>query len=255
MTALDAVRTVDHHDSAERDAWTCAFDPAEPGAWGMHRHDQHQLVWTAVGSARAEAGGRSWVLPPSRALFVPGGTPHDVALRPPAALHCLYVWPRACGLPWTRPTVLAVSGLLRELLLSLGQGGGEGPVGGPTLALVLHEVAGAVVADDGLVLPADARAAAVAARLLADPGDDTPLADWAARLRVGESTLRRAFVTGTGLTFTEWRSCARLQTALPLLERGLPVAAVAGRVGYGSVHGFGTAFRRRYGTSPGAWRT
>ena len=109
MTALDDVVTDDHPGSAERDAWTCAFDPEEGGAWGLHRHDQHQLVWTAAGSARAVAGGRSWVLPPSRALFVPGGVPHDVVLRPPAALHCLYVWPHACPLPWTRPTVVAVS--------------------------------------------------------------------------------------------------------------------------------------------------
>ncbi|WP_225233828.1 AraC family transcriptional regulator [Klenkia terrae] len=255
MTALDDVVTDDHPGSAERDAWTCAFDTEEGGAWGLHRHDQHQLVWTAAGSARAVAGGRSWVLPPSRALFVPGGVPHDVVLRPPAALHCLYVWPHACPLPWTRPTVVAVSGLLRELLLALGQTGGEGPVAAPTLALVLHEVAGAAVADDGVVLPEDPRAAAVATRLLADPADDTPLADWAARLRAGESTLRRAFVTGTGLTWTEWRSRARLQAALALLERGLPVTSVAARVGYASVHGFGTAFRRRYGTSPGAWRS
>lgn len=253
MTVTD-VRYVDHEGSAVREAWTCAFAPDEPGGWGEHRHAQHQVVWTAAGSALVLAGGTSWVLPPSRAVFVPGGVPHDVVLRPPAALHCLYVWPDACPLPWTRPTVVEVSPLLRELLLAHGETGGDGPVGAPTLALVLHELGRGAVADDGLALPADDRAAVVAARLLDVPDDETPLVDWAARLRIGESTLRRAFVVGTGVTFTEWRSRVRLQAALPLLERGLPVAAVAARVGYGSVNGFGTAFRRRYGRSPGAWR-
>ncbi|SCX58234.1 AraC-type DNA-binding protein [Klenkia marina] len=251
---MTVVPSIDHDGSALRDAWTCAFDAEEPGGWGQHRHDQHQLVWTASGSALVLAGERSWVLPPSRALFVPGGVPHDVVLRRPAALHCLYVWPRACPLPWTAPTVVAVSALLRELLRSLGGAGGDGPVAAEALALVLHELGGAATADDGLPWPVDGRARAVASRLLAAPADPTPLADWAAALRVGESTLRRAFVEGTGLTFTEWRSRARLQAALPLLDAGLPVAAAAARVGYGSVNGFGAAFRRRYGTSPGARR-
>ena len=251
---MTAVPMIDHDGSAVRDAWTCAFDADEPGGWGEHRHDQHQVVWTAAGSALVVAGGRSWVLPPSRALFVPGGVPHDVVLRRPAALHCLYVWPRACSLSWTAPTVVVVSALLRELLRSLGCTGGDGPVAAETLALVLHEMAGAATTDDGLALPTDPRALAVATRLLDAPADATPLAGWAARLRLGESTLRRAFVEGTGVTFTEWRSRARLQAALPLLDAGLPVAAAAARVGYASVNGFGAAFRRRYGTSPGARR-
>ncbi|WP_181428899.1 AraC family ligand binding domain-containing protein [Modestobacter versicolor] len=111
MTLLDAGRQVplvDHAGSAEHEAWTCTFGPDEPGGWGAHVHEQHQLVWTAAGSARVTAGRRSWVLPASRALFVPGGVPHDVVLRVPAALHCLYVWPAACPLGWTEPALVTV---------------------------------------------------------------------------------------------------------------------------------------------------
>jgi AraC-like DNA-binding protein len=194
------------------------------------------------------------VLPPSRALFVPGGVPHDVVLRVPAALHCLYVRPAACPLDWTVPTVVVVGPLLHELLRSLGGAGGTGPVAAHARAVVFHELAAARTADDGLPLPTDHRAAQVAAHLLETPADGTALAGWAQRLRVGESTLRRAFVTGTGLSFTEWRCRVRLQAALPLLDRGMPVAAVARQVGYRSVNGFTSAFRRLHGSTPGSVR-
>ncbi|MGY1744567.1 helix-turn-helix domain-containing protein [Blastococcus sp. SYSU D00695] len=255
MTAtVEAVPRDVHPGVEELRAWTCRFPPGERGGWGLHDHGEHQLVWTAIGAARAVAAGRSWVLPPSRALFVPGGTPHDVVLTPPGALHCLYVRPAAWPGAWHRPTELAVSPLLRELLVFLAAADGVQPLAEEALALVRHELAVAVVPDGGLAVPADPRAATVASRLLADPADDTPLAAWAARLRVGESTLRRSFVADTGMPFSEWRARVRVRAALPLLDRGVPVATVAARVGYGSVNGFVAAFRRRYGTSPGAWR-
>jgi AraC-like DNA-binding protein len=245
----------DVHDGVEGlTAWTCRFPEDEPGGWGLHDHAEHQLVWTAAGAARVVTPGRSWLLPPSRALFLPGGTAHDVTLVAPAALHCLYVRAAAWPAAWREPVQLAVSPLLRELLVFLAAGEGVQPLAGEALALVRHELGAAVVAEDGLPVPTDPRAATVAARLLTDPADDTPLRTWAVRLRVGESTLRRSFVTETGLPFSEWRSRARVGAALPLLERGVPVSGVARRVGYCSVNGFVVAFRRRYGVSPGAWR-
>lgn len=75
------------------DMWICRFDRAERGGWGLHHHDEHQVVRVGDGLTTATAGGRTWVLPPTRALFVPAGTPHDTVNRPPSALHCLYVRP------------------------------------------------------------------------------------------------------------------------------------------------------------------
>ncbi|WP_051684315.1 helix-turn-helix transcriptional regulator [Blastococcus sp. URHD0036] len=256
MTATVAAVPRDVHPGVDGlPAWTCRFPAEEPGGWGLHDHAEHQLVWTATGAARVLTGRQSWLLPPSRALLVPGGTAHDVVLVLPAALHCLYVRPAAWPDAAPVPVQVAVSPLLRELLVFLAAAEGVQPLAGEALALVRHELDGAAVPDDGLAVPADPRARAVAARLLADPADGTPLRSWARRLRVGESTLRRSFVDETGLPFTEWRSRARVRAALPLLERGVPVAAVARRVGYSSATGFAAAFRRRYGMPPGAWRS
>ena len=69
------------------------------------------------------------------------------------------------------------------------------------------------------------------------------------------STLRRAFVTETGLTFSEWRTRARLDAALPLLAARVSVGQVACQVGYASRSGFVDAFRRQFGHPPATYRS
>jgi AraC-like DNA-binding protein len=237
-----------HEGDDARDMWTCRFPPGEPGGWGPHRHHQHQIAWVSEGVTTAVVEGRSWVLPPTRALFIPAHAVHDTLNRTPAVLHCLYVWPRACPLDWTAPTVIAVGPLLRELMLALA---------GPELRdvedsarRVFFGLVGAVP-DPGVAvpLPGHPRARAVAEGIVARPADPRGLDELAAAAGTSVSTLRRAFA-GTGMTFTDWRTQVRLRAALPMLADGLPVARVAHRVGYTSLNGFVDAFRRHFGHTP-----
>lgn len=101
-------------------------------------------------------------------------------------------------------------------------------------------------------LPGDPRAGAVAAHLLVAPTDPRALAEWAMQLNTSVSTSRRAFLAETGMTFTDWRTQARLRAALPLLADGLPIDAVGRRAGFMSRAGFVDAFRRHFGHSPAA---
>lgn len=245
--------TLSTHDGEdELDMWICRFAPDEPGGWGVHHHRQHEIVWVSEGMTTAFVGDRSWALPPVRALFIPAGIPHDVVNRPPSVLHCLYVWPWACPLDWTVPTVVAVSPLLRELTLTLT---------GPGLHMAIEEPARTLffalverITDPGVAvpLPAGPCAGTVAAQLARTPADPRSLEEWAPLLGTSVSTLRRAFLAGTGMTFTAWRIQVRLRAALPLLADGIPVASVARRVGYTSLNGFVDAFRRHFGHTPAA---
>jgi len=248
--AVQAAPYEGHEGDDVLDMWICRFGPSEPGGWGLHRHHQHQIAWVSEGLTTAVVEGRSWVLPPTRALFIPAHAVHDTTNRPPAALHCLYVWPRACPLDWTEPTVIGVGPLLRELLLALS---------GPALRAVeesartlLFGLVGAV-SDPGVEvsMPVDRRARVVAETLTGSPADPRLLEDWACELGTSVSTLRRAFAD-TGMTFTDWRTQVRLRAALPLLADGVPVAGVARRVGYTSLNGFVDAFRRHFGHTPAA---
>ncbi|WP_330229646.1 helix-turn-helix transcriptional regulator [Nocardia sp. NBC_00508] len=101
--------------------------------------------------------------------------------------------------------------------------------------------------------PGDPRARQVADALAADPADPRTLAEFAAAVAVSPRTLARLFVSETGLGFGQWRTQIRLAASLPLLAAGLPVARIAGRVGYATPSAYVAAFRRVVGVSPGRY--
>jgi AraC-like DNA-binding protein len=60
----------------------------------------------------------------------------------------------------------------------------------------------------------------VLAGLQAEPGDNRPLADWAAQVHVSERTLARQFLRELGMSFGEWRLRLRFLRAIEALEAG-----------------------------------
>ena len=117
---------------------------------------------------------RRWVVTPSRAVWIPGGCPHDVVNRDDAVLHCLYVWPEQCPLDWSDPVEVPVAPLARELLLSLGQTGVETPVSEAIATVLFAQLGQAATACPSLPMPLDDRAAEVARGLLDRPdGQET----------------------------------------------------------------------------------
>jgi AraC-like DNA-binding protein len=89
----------------------------------------------------------------------------------------------------------------------------------------------------------------------ADPGRPWTVAELGARAGLSRSAFARRFSALVGrppLTYLTWW---RMALAARRLRAGdAPVAAVARGVGYGSEFAFGAAFKREYGTPPGAYR-
>jgi AraC-like DNA-binding protein len=217
-----------------------------------HTHEDHQLAWAAAGVLMVLAAGVTWVLPPTRALWIPAGLPHETASSGQATMRSVYVPPRLSPVDWGEPTVVATSPLLAEVI---GYLGGE-------LADAKRSHAQALLADLlepvpvttlDVRFPEDPLAGEVARSLRENPADQRTLADWGRVVAASERTLARAFVAGTGLPFGRWRTLLRLQTALPLLAAGDPVGRVAHRVGYETASAFTAAFRRETGVTPAAY--
>lgn len=246
---------LDVHEGADQMAmWLCRFDEHEPGGWGVHAHRQHQIAWVSSGLSTALVDDERWTISPTRAVWIPSGHPHDVVNRAGAALLCLYMWPEHSPVDWTEPAELGVSALARELLVGLGDAWREATLGAASATVLLAELGRARRATPTLPLPLDDRAAELAAALLDEPANQDSLEQWSRRLATSESTLRRAFLGETGLTFTQWRTRARLDAALPLLSERVSVERVARRVGYASRSGFVDAFHRHFGHSPARYR-
>ena len=89
-------------------------------------------------------------------------------------------------------------------------------------------------------------------RRLASP---QPIAALAALATMSERTFVRRFKQATGSSPGEWLIGARLDRARELLEGSkLSIDAIAGECGFGSAITLRHHFRRRLGTSPGAYR-
>ena len=228
-----------------------------PGAvLERHSHDWAQLVYASDGVMTVSTEEGTWVVPPQRAVWIPGGVRHSVAMSGWVSMRTLYLAPGLLrGLP-RRCCVVAVSPLLRELILH-------------TIAEGMLRRAGAahrhlvdVLLDQLRVLPAvplelrmprDERALRVARLLQDHPAERARLGELARRAGASCRTLERLFHLETGMSFGRWRQQARLLQAMRLLAGGEPVTTTALEVGYESTSAFIAAFSQVLGTTPGRY--
>ena len=85
-----------------------------------HRHDWAQLVFSMTGAVRVNPEASTYIVPPSRAVWIPPGIVHAVTAIEQCDLRTLYLGPAALpGEAWQVGRVLEVSPLLRELVLAL----------------------------------------------------------------------------------------------------------------------------------------
>jgi AraC-like DNA-binding protein len=241
-------------DADAADAVTVVTFPMAAGlVFDWHTHTDHQLAWAASGVLTVRTKESAWVLPPTRALWIPAGLPHETLSAGAATMRSAYVRPGRYPLGWTEPTPVSASPLLCELI---------GYLEDRSLAAERRARAEAVLVDllqpvamttVEVRWPQDDRARQVAERLAASPADGRTLADWGRQAGASERTLARAFLAETGVSFGRWRTLIRIQAALTALAAGEPVGNVARRVGYDSDSAFVQAFRRETGVTPGAY--
>ncbi|MET0458459.1 MAG: helix-turn-helix transcriptional regulator [Ilumatobacteraceae bacterium] len=228
------------------------FDLPSGHRFGRHRHSSHQLAWASRGLVTMGVGDRMWVLPRSRALWIPAGTHHDVRSSGVTTMMGIYFQPATCPIRWSEPTITDTSGLLGDLLEHLADDLEPGPRR-RVEAVVFDLLRPMRVATIDVPMPVDERGAAVAAALIADPADDRSLAEWGRQVGASGRTLARVIERETGMGFERWRTHVRIAAALTLLAAGGRVTRVAHDVGYSTPSAFVAAFRRTTGTTPGAY--
>jgi AraC-like DNA-binding protein len=220
-------------------------------AFGWHTHTVHQIAWARAGVLTLTTEDGTWVLPPSRALFIPAGVPHQLGSSGAATSRSLYLRKGS----WARPTVVRVSGLLRHLIDHLADGELGEPARRRAEAVLVDLLEPLDVSTISVPEPHDDRARRVADRLRRDPASHKGLDEWGREVGASGRTLARIFQAETGMSFGRWRAQLRLSAALPLLAGGMPVTVTAHRVGYGSASAFVAAFRRAVGVPPGRYFT
>jgi AraC-like DNA-binding protein len=214
-----------------------------------HVHADHQLAWASKGVLTVDCGNETWVLPPTRALWIPAGVRHETSSSGPAIMRTAYINVDRAPFGFERPTPIGAGQLLAELITYLA----DSPLHAEARSraeMVLFDLLNPVSNSAiELRMPSDERALDVARAIIADPADGRDLSDWGDLVGASARTLARAFAE-TGVTFGRWRTLARLQVAAPALAAGVPVSQVATRVGYLTTSAFIAAFRRETGSTP-----
>lgn len=231
---------------------TVGRDYADGERVAPHRHRQAQFLYAARGLMRLVTDRGAWVIPPTRAVWIPAGIDHEIFMSGEVQMRTLYVaaghGPRDSG----ECCVLAVSSLLRELILravALEETGQA--VGLPLIQqLILLEIASQEQLPLSLPMPRDRRLQAICLALMAAPDHPHTLDDWGLQVGASPRTLARLFRRELNMSFQEWRQQLRLTEALPRLLAGESVQRVALTLGYGSSRAFSAMFLRLLGKTP-----
>ncbi|WP_341676365.1 helix-turn-helix transcriptional regulator [Niveibacterium sp. SC-1] len=224
----------------------------------MHSHPWIQLSYALSGVLTVRTARGSFIAPPQRAVWVPAGVAHEVTSSARAEMRSLYIAADALPAGFAAPgqcCVLVVDSLARELVLAASALPADYEEAGPAGRLVgvlLDRLAALPQVAFDLPAPADRRLVQLCEALQAEPAREESLARWGTLLGLSERSLARLFLRDTGLSFAEWRLRLRMLFALGALEEGASVTRVALDSGYGSTSAFIAAFRRCFGTSPGA---
>ena len=236
-----------------------------------HSHPWAQVAISTTGVIRLTVSHGTYIVPPSRALWIPPGVEHAVTMVEDADLRTLYFHqpqgqcgpspaPGAAPDPaaWRQCRVLEVSELLRALVREMP----TTPDGGPAStaadllreqhlsALVCDELARAAAVKLGVDLPQDKRLRHLCEAVIADPTRHDTLADWAQDTGASPRTVARLFRSELGSTFTQWRQQVILAKAVSLAAGRMPMGQIAAELGY-SASAFSAMVRKSVGQPPG----
>ena len=221
-----------------------------------HWHSRAQLVYACAGVVKVTAKQGAWVVPQHRGVWIPARIEHQIESAGAFSMRSLYVrddsgmeLPDECG-------VVAISPLLRELILAAAEApqlydsaGRDGRL----MDLILSEIRSLPMMPLHLPEPTDSRLRMITAALQENPADTRTLEQWGKYAGASPRTLARLFPAETGMTFRYWQQQARLLGGLMRLAEGESVTSVALEVGYENPSAFISMFRRTLGVTPGRY--
>jgi AraC-like DNA-binding protein/quercetin dioxygenase-like cupin family protein len=220
-----------------------------------HEHGWHQLIYASAGIMTVSADKGFWVVPPTRAIWAPACVRHAIGFSGASSFATLYLKPADWPDVPCESGVVAVSPLLRALILracEIGMLDRRNEVEQALALLIVDAFRTHAVPALGLAMPSSAQLRPVAEACAAATHTlSTPII--ARRFGLSVRTLERRFVAETGMTFGQWRRHGRFLRALRLLAEGRPVKAVARDAGYRSASAFVAAFSDTFGTTPGRY--
>lgn len=219
-----------------------------------HRHDDHQLVYVSTGVLAIQTEAGAWVAACDRAIWIPAGIWHEHRFYGASSFHTVGFPVARAPLTDGSPVIVAVGGLLRELLIACTDPGLPAAESRRVRAVVRDQLRRARVQPVSLPSARDERLGQACDLVLADLREPRTLA-WLARTAgTSERTLARLFRAEFGMTYPQWRTNVRLFHAMIALAGGATVTETGYRCGWATTSAFIDTFRQAMGQTPGSYQ-
>ncbi|WP_084656240.1 AraC family transcriptional regulator [Pandoraea norimbergensis] len=217
-----------------------------------HQHAWAQVAYTPRGVIQIAVSDAAWIVPPSRAIWIPPDVEHSLQVNEPSYLRTLYVHRDFIPSGLDHCRVVEVSPLLRELIAAIDVPEDELDAPREQLlgGLILDELRRASPLPLEVPLPRDKRLLTLCNAMLADPARAWTLDQWARYAGASPRTIGRLFRQELNMSFVQWRQQVILAQAIPLASKGYPLARIARELGYRSQSAFSAMFKRTFGRTP-----
>jgi AraC-like DNA-binding protein/quercetin dioxygenase-like cupin family protein len=227
---------------------------------GWHSHEVHQIEYAVGGVVEVQTDSAHYLLPPQQAAWIPAGLEHQAVMNPDVKTVAVMFDPELVSTPGDRARILAVSPLIREMMIyalrwPIDRADGDRVSDGffRTLAQLVNE---ALDHEAPLSLPTSDHPIVAAAMEFTKRHLDSATAEDVSRaVSVSERTLRRLFQETLGLPWRTYLLHARMLRAMALLAaEGQSVQDTASAVGFDSLSAFTRAFTAFAGETPSTYR-
>ena len=227
---------------------------------GWHSHEVHQIEYAVAGVVEVETDSAHYLLPPQQAAWIPAGLEHQAVMNPDVKTVAVMFDPAMIDEPGDRARIIAVSPLIRELMLyalrwPIERSHGD-EVSDGFFATLAHIVTDALDHEAPLSLPTSEHPIVAAALAYTKEHlESVTVEDVSRAVAVSERTLRRLFSDTLGLSWRTYLLHARMLRAMALLAGpGQSVQATSSAVGFDNLSSFTRSFTQFCGETPSAYR-
>lgn len=227
---------------------------------GWHAHDMHQIEYALSGLVEVETASAHYLLPPQQAAWIPVGLEHQATMSADVRTVAVMFDPQLVPAPGDRARILAVSPLIREMMIYALRWPIERAesdrVSNEFFRTLGNLVSEALDHEAPLSLPmSDNPIVAAAMAYTKEHLDSVTVEEVSKAVAVSERTLRRQFDVELGLSWRTYLLHARMLKAMALLAApGPSVRETSTAVGFESVSSFTRAFAQFCGETPSAYR-
>ncbi len=193
-----------------------------------------------------------FVVPSRMAVWMPPGVEHWIGMQGATSMRTVYFARERSPRPPSQCNVVAVSPLLRELILAFIDRQSAAVFGELQLLadLLWREIAGATAEPLLLPVPSDKRVRPILRMAMAGSLGSKTLLKAVESVPASARTVERIFERETGLTLGRWWRQAKLLNSISELVQGKSITEVALNAGYSTASAYTYMFRRTLGTAP-----